>query len=641
MKKKYFATLLLLAALTTGRAQLAITEVMSSAALTFRTTNTLPQTSDWWELSNFGTNAIDLTGYKWNDNSPALGLGAFTGGDSAPFQGLIIQPGESVLLVESNTAAGNISTNAEQFRAFWGLSPSVQIRLFSGNGLGSGGDSVRLWAPNAANDFDLVDAVDFGAALRGSSFIYDTNTGLFAVAGQYSTNGVNGAFKAAQSDDVGSPGTHQGPVPLSIFQQPGNLSVNPGDNAPFSVNVLGIPRPKFQWKFNDAGISGATLSSYTVTNVQTSRTGLYSVVVFNGFQTLTSSNALLLLNAAPERPSVIKPPLDQTIYVGQNATFTIVASGVPQPSFQWSFNSNTVANATNSSYTVSGATLGSGGIYSVIVSNSQGKLTNQATLTVTPRPNLVITEIDSDQSTNGVTSGHGDWWELSNLDTFAVDLYHYQFDDSSATRTLAFTITNHIIISPGESIILVEGMSPHDFRRWWGEVNLKTNLQIIRYDGSGLGLSSLGDVMVLWNPAAVDDSDYITGVSFGVAATGASFGYNPDIPPDPGSIGDPSVLGQYGAFRSVESDDIGSPGYLRTPAEPRLYCITQSAGNDFQLTWYGLSNRTFAVEYKNDFSEPAWSPLTTVMSTGPMTTATISVGASPTGRRFLHLSLLP
>jgi len=171
--------------------------------------------------------------------------------------------------------------------------------------------------------------------------------------------------------------------------------------------------------------------------------------VFNGFQTLTSTNATLALNPTPTPPSVITPVVDQIIYVGQNATFTVVASGVPQPRYQWYFGATLQNNATNNSFTVTGASLGSAGVYSVIVSNSQGKLTNQATLTVTPRPNLVITEVDSDQSTNGVHGGHGEWWDLSNLDTFAVDLYHYQFDDNSMHRALGFTITNHIIISPG------------------------------------------------------------------------------------------------------------------------------------------------------------------------------------------------
>ena len=52
-------------------------------------------------------------------------------------------------------------------------------------------------------------------------------------------------------------------------------------------------------------------------------------------------------------------------------------------------------------------------------------------------------------------------------------------------------------------------------------------------------------------------------------------------------------------------------------------------------------NRSFAVEYKNELSDATWTPLTTVQSTGAVTTATISAGGSPTGHRFLHLSLLP
>jgi hypothetical protein len=632
MWRNYFAVLLLIVSLTPSRAQLAITEVMPSAALTFGT-NTLPQTSDWWELSNFGTNAIDLTGYRWNDNA-----GGLIGADPAPFQGLTIQPGESILLVESNTGPANISTNAEQFRAFWGLGPSVQIRMYTGNGLGSGGDGVRVWAPNAANDADVVDSVDFGAALRGSTFIYNTNTGVFAAAGEYSTNGVNGAFKAAQSDDVGSPGTNTGPVALSISQQPADISVNPGDNATFSITVRGIPRSKFQWKFKGADISGANLSSFTVTNAQTSKTGLYSVVVFNGFDTLASSNAVLGLNAAPEPPSVLTPAADQTIYFGQSATFSIVASGVPQPRYQWRFNGSILNNATNNSYVVSGAAIANGGVYSVIVSNSLGVLTNQAALTVTPRPNLAITEVCSSQSTNGDFSGHNDWWELSNFDTFTVDLYHYQFDDNSATRAAAYTITNHILIAPGESIVFVEGMSPNSFRRWWGAVNLKPGLQIIRYDGPNLSLSGTdGDGLLLWNPGAADDSDVIAVETFVGATTTSTFGYNPDT----STFGDLSVPGIFGAFRAMETDDVGSPGYLRTPPEPRIYRLQPGAGNNYELTWFGLANRSFSIEFKNDLMDALWSPLTTVISTGLVTTVTISPAASPTGRRYLRMSLLP
>lgn len=626
MIRKFLVTLLFLAALTTGRAQLAITEIISSSATNLGPT-ILPARSDWWELSNFGTNALDLTGYRWNDNA-----GGLIGGDALPFQGLTIQPGESILFVET---VANISTNEAQFRAWWGpsLGAGVQIRFYTGNGLGSAGDGVRVWAASATSDADVVDSVDFGAALRGSSFTYDTNTGLFSL---FSTNGLNGAFKATETDDVGSPGVNQGPVPLALAQQPASLSVNPGDNATFSIVARGIPRPKYQWQFNGADIPGALASAFTVTNAQTSRTGLYSVVVFNGFQTLTSSNGTLLLNAAPEPPVVLVPPADQTIYVGQNATFTIVASGAPQPRYQWRFGGTDLPSATNSSYTVSSAAVGNSGVYSVVVTNTLGRLTNQATLTVTPRPNLVITEVHSSPSTNGNAGGHNDWWELSNLGSFTVDLYHYQFDDSSQLRAAAVTFTNHILIAPGESIVFVESMGPASFRRWWGSVNLKTNLQIIRYDGANLSLSSFGDAVVLWNPGALDDSDYIAAAPLGAATAGVTFGYNPDTD----SFGDLSVLGAYGAFPSSESDDVGSPGYLRTPPEPRILRLAPGAP-DYQLTWYGLNNRSFDLQYKNSLSDAGWSPLTTLLSTGPVTTASFAPGVSPTGHRLFRLLLVP
>ena len=96
------AKLLLLLALglaLPARAQLAITEIMSSAA-----TNLGPavvvQPSDFWELTNFGTNTVDLTGYKWNDNG-----GGLLAADPLPFQGLSIGPNESIIFMESNSSS--------------------------------------------------------------------------------------------------------------------------------------------------------------------------------------------------------------------------------------------------------------------------------------------------------------------------------------------------------------------------------------------------------------------------------------------------------------------------------------------------------------------------------------------------------
>ncbi len=68
-------------------------------------------------------------------------------------------------------------------------------------------------------------------------------------------------------------------------------------------------------------------------------------------------------------PAIVQPPYNQVAAVGGSATFTVVATGVAPLSYQWEFNGTNIADATNSSYTVSNVTSGSFGSYSVVVSN--------------------------------------------------------------------------------------------------------------------------------------------------------------------------------------------------------------------------------------------------------------------------------
>ena len=72
-------------------------------------------------------------------------------------------------------------------------------------------------------------------------------------------------------------------------------------------------------------------------------------------------------------PSISTQPQDQSVFVGQNATFTVVASGEGPLSYQWFYNTDTLlTNATNVSLTISNAQLSDIGGYSVVVSNANG-----------------------------------------------------------------------------------------------------------------------------------------------------------------------------------------------------------------------------------------------------------------------------
>lgn len=103
-----------------------------------------------------------------------------------------------------------------------------------------------------------------------------------------------------------NPGTFV--VPPSISSQPAGQTVSVGDLVSFDVTASGPPPLRYQWFFNTTTIlDGATNSSLSLTNVQESQAGNYSVVVTNAGGTLTSSNALLVVTTPPPVVTVSLP----------------------------------------------------------------------------------------------------------------------------------------------------------------------------------------------------------------------------------------------------------------------------------------------------------------------------------------------
>jgi hypothetical protein len=85
----------------------------------------------------------------------------------------------------------------------------------------------------------------------------------------------------------------------TITSQPISQSVLLGCDATFNVIARGTKPLSYQWNFNGTNIVGATNISLTLTNVQTSDFGSYSVVVTNVFGSMTSSPAQLALGHPP------------------------------------------------------------------------------------------------------------------------------------------------------------------------------------------------------------------------------------------------------------------------------------------------------------------------------------------------------
>src|SRR5207247_2149810 len=129
-----------------------------------------------------------------------------------------------------------------------------------------------------------------------------------------------------------------------IVTQPQSFTVVEGCAATFKVVATSPPPLSYQWRRNDADLSGATNDTLTVANVTVTQNGQqYSVVVSNVARSVTSSIVTLTVSLDLSPVVVLAQPQSQTVVVGTNASFTVSASksrgclGSDVLAYQWFF----------------------------------------------------------------------------------------------------------------------------------------------------------------------------------------------------------------------------------------------------------------------------------------------------------------
>src|SRR6185312_6291019 len=207
--------------------------------------------------------------------------------------------------------------------------------------------------------------------------------------------------------------------------------------------------------------NGATLST-TVTDSSASNFN------FDGFgirpQNAANSATNIVFNevrveyiAAGTPPAINTQPQDQSVFVGQNATFTVIAGGSAPLGYQWFYNNDTlIPNATNSSLTVSNAQLSDTGGYSVTVSNAYGSpvTSGSANLTVTtPAAPSIITQ-PQDQT---VLPGQSAVFTVSAGGSAPLG-YQWYFNTNTLipnATSASLTVTNAQVASAGAYSVVV------------------------------------------------------------------------------------------------------------------------------------------------------------------------------------------
>ncbi len=152
-----------------------------------------------------------------------------------------------------------------------------------------------------------VDGVAYSAAAYNPGFSFSANLYIGGLDNNYSFYGVvdeasvyNRALTMIEVQAIYNAGT-QGKclIPPTIVLHPQSQTVFTGQTVNFVSIATGSQPISYQWRLNGTNVVGATNSSLTLTNIQLTSAGTYSVFASNSVSTAISSNAVLIVNVAP------------------------------------------------------------------------------------------------------------------------------------------------------------------------------------------------------------------------------------------------------------------------------------------------------------------------------------------------------
>ena len=268
------------------------------------------------------------------------------------------------------------------------------------------------------------------------------------------------------------------------------------------------------WNAADVANAGLNLRWWEFGNSNLTAT---AAVAFNGTQIgvtnndprlLAAQDAVLWLNGwTPSLlPNILSHPTNQTLSPGQSALFTVTATGLPTPSYQWRKNGSNISNATNATYSIVSSLPTDSGTYSVLVSTPAGSvLSSNAVLTVsTP----LAVAFPGAEGAGAYTSGGrgGDVYYVTSLaDTSTAGTLRYGIANAPAGgRTILFNVSGNIALNSTLTVnkpnITVAGQSAPGAGICIQDesFNIAANNVIVRHMRTRLGTNNLAEADGMW-----------------------------------------------------------------------------------------------------------------------------------------------
>ena len=530
---------------------------------------------EYVELQNLTTNAVPLYDPAFPTNRWRIQDGidyTFSTNDVLPASGFL-------LVVNFNP------TNAAQlagFRAKYGVPTGVPVVGPSGHKLDNLGAKLELYRPDVPDvggtGFILVERVHYLNSAPWDGIADGLGASLHrTVPGGYGNDPTN--WIAA----VPSPGAaFIAGTPPVVTQQPANAEPFVFGTTNFTAYVSG-PAVRYQWLFNSNVIAGATNATLTLVNIQPSQGGAYRFLAYNGGGSVVSSNAQLIVRI-PVFFSV--QPTNQNVLPGTNVTLVSLAVGTGPIRYQWRFEGTNLPNATNASYSFTGASLTNHGTFSVTaIDNISAAVSPNAFIYVLIKP-VIVTHITGQTVLQGGTA------IFSVVATGAPPLWYRWSRNGSGVQTsmVPVLILTNVQASASIRVAVTNTASP-------------------------LGVASPALGTVALTMLADFDHDGIADL-WEAAYFGAS------------STNDPS-----NALLDPDGDGMNNlqeylAGTNPTNAQSVLKLVLTST-NANVLQFLAQSNITYSVQWRTNFTTANWTNLTNVGGQTGIRTIIVDTAAGP------------